>query len=76
MSREILTNDEKLSGTPYLENTRIRVSDIVIKYEELGYTLEEIEKAYERLNEEDIEKALSHYYRNKDRFRQIQGEPA
>jgi uncharacterized protein (DUF433 family) len=76
MSREILTNDEKLGGAPYLENTRIRVSDIVIKYEELGYTLEEIEKAYERLNEEDIEKALSYYYRNKDRFRQIQGEPA
>ncbi|MFT4868277.1 MAG: hypothetical protein ACI9LV_000904 [Candidatus Nanohaloarchaea archaeon] len=76
MTKEILTDEKKLGGEPYLEETRIRVSDIAIKYEELSYTLEEIEKAYERLGKRDIEKALSYYYRNKERFRQIQGEPA
>jgi uncharacterized protein (DUF433 family) len=76
MTKEILTDEKKLGGEPYLEETRIRVSDIAIKYEELSYTLGEIEKAYERLDKKDIEKALSYYYRNKERFRQIQGEPA
>ena len=72
MSREIVSNENKLGGKPYLENTRVRVSDIAIKYEELGYTVEDILEAYRRLDEEDIEKALSYYYRNRERFRQNQ----
>lgn len=76
MSREIVSNENKLGGEPFLEDTRVRVSDIAIKYEELGYTVEDILEAYRRLDEEDIEKSLSYYYRNKERFRQNQGEPA
>lgn len=76
MTREIVSSKNKLGGEPYLKNTRVRVSDIAIKYEELGYTVEDILEAYRRLDEEDIEKSLSYYYRNKERFRQIQGEPA
>jgi len=66
--REISTNEEKLSGESFFENTRIRVSDIAVKYEQLGYTKEEILEAYPRLDEEDIKKVLNFYYRNKERL--------
>ncbi|MFB6192956.1 MAG: DUF433 domain-containing protein [Candidatus Nanohaloarchaea archaeon] len=59
MAREIVSDQEILGGEPFLEGTRIRVSDIAVKYEELGYTIEEIGKAYERLEKEDIEKVVS-----------------
>ena len=42
-----------------MEDTRIRVSDISVKYEELGYTVDEICKAYESLEKEDIESIVS-----------------
>lgn len=61
MVRKIVSDKDKLGGEPFLEDTRIRVSDIAVKYEELGYTLEEISEAYQRLDREDIEKALSYY---------------
>lgn len=78
MARSITTDEDILGGEPYLEDTRIRVSDIAVKYEDLGYTLEEISEAYERLTREDIESALSFFYRNKDRVtgNLEKGEPA
>ena len=66
--RKILNDEEKLGGEAYLEDTRIRVSDIAVKYEKLGYSKEELLDAYTRLDKEDIEKALNFYYRNKERF--------
>jgi len=59
MAREIVSDQEILGGEPFLEDTRIRVSDISVKYEELGYTVDEICKAYERLEKEDIESIVS-----------------
>jgi uncharacterized protein (DUF433 family) len=67
--RKILTDKQKLGGEAFLENTRVRVSDIALKYEQLGYSKKEILDAYPRLDQEDVEKALNFYYRNKERFK-------
>lgn len=69
MNRKILTDEEKLGGEAFLEDTRVRVSDIAVKYEQLGYTKDEILEAYPRLDKKDVEKALNFYYRNKERFK-------
>ena len=60
MARKINSDKSKLGGEPFLKGTRIRVSDIAGKYEDLGYTLEEIAEAYKQLETEDIENALSY----------------
>jgi len=62
MAREIVTDSEKLGGEPYLEGTRIRVSDIAVKYEKLGYSVDEILEAYPRLDRSDVHAALSYFY--------------
>lgn len=56
--RNITKKKGKLGGEPFLEDTRIRVSDIVVKYEKLGYSIEEILEAYPRLDRADIHMAL------------------
>ena len=66
MTREIVSDNNILGGQPYLEDTRIRVSDIAVKYEDLGYSIPEILEAYERLGREDVEEALSYFYSNKE----------
>lgn len=68
MVRSIVVEEGVLGGEPFLEDSRVRVSDVVVKYEELGYSFEEILKAYPRLSREDIEKALDYYYNNKPKF--------
>jgi uncharacterized protein (DUF433 family) len=62
MSKAIVSQKDVLGEESFLEGTRIRVSDIAIKYEELGYTVDEILEAYERLERSDVESALSHFY--------------
>lgn len=64
--REILRNEDKLGGQPFLEDTRIRVSDIAVKYEKLGYSVEEILKAYPRLDRSDVHTALAYFYDNEE----------
>ena len=64
--RSLVRNDEKLGGEPYLEGTRIRVSDIAVKYEKLGYSIDEIMKAYRRLDRSDVHRALSYFYSHEE----------
>ena len=68
MARDIVVEEGVLGGEPFLEDSRVRVSDVVVKYEELGYSLDEILKAYPRLSREDAENALDYYYSNKPKF--------
>ena len=68
MSREVKSEEGVLGGEPFLQGTRIRVSDVAVKYEELGYTVDEILEAYPRLSEEDVENALNYFYSNKPGF--------
>lgn len=64
--RDIKSEEGKLGGEPFLEETRIRVTDIYIKYEKLGYSVEELLQAYPKLDRSDIHEALAYYYRNED----------
>jgi len=58
-----ITKDEKIcQGTPIIAGTRIRVIDIVIEYEKLGYTPDEI---VNDLSLAQVHDALSYYYENR-----------
>lgn len=64
MAREVIQDSEKLGGNPFLEDSRVRVSDIAVKYEKLGYSIEELLEAYPRLEREDVHTALAYFYSN------------
>jgi uncharacterized protein (DUF433 family) len=66
--RPVVESEDKFNGEEYLEDTRIRVSDIAVKYEKLRYSIDELLEAYERLERADIHNALAYYYRNEESF--------
>lgn len=66
MARGIVKEQDRLEGEPFLKGTRIRVSDIAVKYEKLGYSIEELLEAYPRLEREDIHSALSYFYEHEE----------
>jgi len=76
MSKNIVEEEGVLGGEPFLEGTRIRVSDVAVKYEGLGHSVDEILKAYQRLDEPDVEAALNYFYSNRDVFREVKAETA
>ena len=76
MGREIVRRKGKLGDEPFLEDTRIRVSDIAIKYEDLGRSMEEISQTYERLQKSDIKQALNYFYSKKESFNETKAETA
>ncbi len=51
--------------TSIIKGTRIRVIDIVIEYELLGFSPDEILEAHPHLRLEQIHDALSYYYENR-----------
>ncbi len=64
-----ITKDPKISGgNPIISDTRIRVIDIVIEYDRLGMTPDEIIDAHPHLSLEAVHDALSFYYENREFF--------
>lgn len=62
-----ITRDRKISGgSPVVTGTRVRVIDIVIEYERLGMTPDEIVDAHPQLSLMAVHDALSFYYENKE----------
>jgi len=58
-----ITQDERISGgSPIITGTRTRVVDIVIEYEYLGRTADEIINSHPHLTLAQIHDALSYYY--------------
>lgn len=55
-----IVKDEKMGGAARLEGTRVRVMDIVKKYEVLNYSPEEISQAFD-VSVKDVFEALSYY---------------
>jgi len=49
-------------GKPIIAGTRIRVQDIVIEYEQVGLTPDEIVQAHPHLMLAQVHDALSYYY--------------
>lgn len=76
MSHSVVNDSEKFGGEAFLEDTRIRVSDIAVKYEKLGYSVDEILEAYPALKREDIHTALAYFYRNEDELSEKFEDPS
>lgn len=60
-------------GKPIIAGTRIKVSQIAIEYERLGWTPDQIVDAHPHLRLEQVHDALSYYYENQ---KQIDAEIA
>ncbi len=54
-----------LGGQPVIRNTRIRVSDIAIRYEFIGLSADRIIDEYPHLKLEQVYDALSYYHEHK-----------
>lgn len=66
-----ITTDTKISkGSPIIAGTRVRVLDIIIEYEYLGYAPDEIINAHPHLILPQIHDALSFYYENREEIDQ------
>lgn len=64
-----ITKDPKISGgNPVISGTRVRVIDIVIEYDRLGKSPDEIVDAHPQLSLEAVHDALSFYYENREAF--------
>ncbi|KXA96052.1 hypothetical protein AKJ37_06190 [candidate division MSBL1 archaeon SCGC-AAA259I09] len=63
-----IVKDEKMGGAARLEGTRVRVMDIVKKYEILGYSAEEISQAF-GVSVKDVFDALSYYQDHREEVR-------
>jgi len=61
--------DSKISGgQPVISGTRIKVMDIAIRYEFMGWSADKIIDEYPHLRLEQIHDALSYYYEHKEMF--------
>ncbi|MCK4394339.1 DUF433 domain-containing protein [Candidatus Bipolaricaulota bacterium] len=64
-----ITRDERISGgSPVITGTRTRVIDVVIEYEYLGRTADEIINAHPHLNLTQVHDALSYYYEHREKM--------
>jgi len=61
----IVKNSDICGGSPIIEGTRTRVIDVVIEYEILGRSPDEIISSHPHLNLPQIHDALSFYYENR-----------
>lgn len=58
---KIVKDSVVCGGSPRIEGTRVRVMDVVEKYEFLGYSPEKIAEAF-RISLAQVFSALSYYY--------------
>lgn len=61
----IVKNKDICNGSPIIEGTRTRVIDIVVEYELLGHTPDEIVRSHPYVSLHQIHDALSFYYENR-----------
>ncbi|MEF9426208.1 MAG: DUF433 domain-containing protein [Candidatus Mariimomonas ferrooxydans] len=62
----ISINPKISKGSPVITGTRLRVIDLVIEYDRLGLTPDQIIDAHPHLTLEALHDALSYYYENRD----------
>lgn len=58
----VIKRKEICDGRPVIAGTRIKVSQIVLEYEHLGWTPDEIVKAHPHLTLSQVHAALAYYY--------------
>lgn len=52
-------------GAPVIAGTRVRVTDVAIEYDRLGFSPDQIVEAHPHLTLEAVHDALSYYYENR-----------
>jgi uncharacterized protein (DUF433 family) len=61
-----ISSNQKISkGAPVIAGTRVRVTDVAIEYESLGFSPDQIVEAHPHLTLEAVHDALSYYYENR-----------
>ena len=70
IKQHIKITPDVCGGKPCIAGHRIRVQDIVIDYEYLGMSPEEILSAYPGITLADVHAALAYYYDNKEEINQ------
>lgn len=72
----ISTNKRVSGGQPVIKGTRIKVLDICIRCEVMGWSADRIIDEYPHLRLEQVYDALSYYYEHKNYFNKILREDA
>ena len=70
IKQHIKITPDVCGGKPCIAGHRIRVQDIVIDYEYLGMSPEDILSAYPGITLADVHAALAYYYDNKEEINQ------
>lgn len=61
----ISSNPKISKGSPVIVGTRVRVTDVAIEYDRLGFSPDQIVEAHPHLTLEAVHDALSYYYENR-----------
>jgi len=62
----VAINPKICGGSPVIAGTRVRIVDVVIEYEYLNRSPDEIINAHPHLKLEQVHDALSYYYENRE----------
>ena len=65
LHRYIAVDPAICDGKPVISGTRIRVAQIAIEYDRLGWTPDQIVEAHPHLTLAQVHDALSYYYENR-----------
>lgn len=63
--RHIVQDRNICSGQPRIAGTRIKIQHIILEYERLGWTPDQICDAHPELKLADVHSAMAYYYDNK-----------
>ena len=61
-------NEKVCGGKPCIAGSRIKVQQVVLEYERLGWTADEICDAHPSIGLADVHAALMYYYDNKEKI--------
>lgn len=73
-AKRVVSDPEVCGGAPRLEDTRIRVSDIVVAYDYQALSPEEIVAEFPALRLQDVHAALAYYHERPGEIRAELGE--
>jgi len=62
----IIKDNEICNGSAVIQGTRVRILDIIIEYEYLGWSPDQIIESHPQLTLSQVHDALSYYYENKE----------
>ncbi len=64
----VVSRRDICQGSPVIRGSRLRVIDVAIEYDRLGYTPDQILDAHPHINLAEVHDALSYYYENQKKL--------